>query len=740
MANRIEIIIDGKVQDYTSTSNFPLSLDYVVQSSDNYLETRGSATRYKFRLPATKHNTLTAESFDHIEVDNPTMTGGKEAVIKIGGVDIFRGRAYLEKTTLQGAKYNRDGCLLHYNFYGGNSTWGLHLDRIRLCDLPFEDHVFDSPTISNGYNANPNTQSFAYTLIKWQEWSNPSDVQHVESTLLLFVRPLLDKIFNSLGYTINSNFLSSDEFKRYVMPIGWGDYLAAIRNKLTYFRGEQTIPISSNNGANPIGLIPYDTELSDDPDNFTSPYYTAYAAGQYKAFVKVVVIHNDASQGASIQFVPSPDNELHIVDDIGNIVAIGALQASTENIFVTTNQRRNEYIFSFNSFTLALGQKIAIDCNFILWNQDEDSVPYDLEASEIEIRYCQKTPTLGIPITSKVIPHKWTARDLLIDIARIFNLVFATDEGGKSVTIEPADQYRYTDRLLGIDEVRQGFYRSTSDASSITSDQWSKKRNFIKEACINTNKKLSSAYIHGYAKDDNDGTVQDISDGLDLALYDARYSLPYASATAKEQDDRLKFFAATYHIIDREIMDANTPTNIDAQIPCIYAESYFDNPSPTETEYKYKPRLLWFNGQNQYSSIVTIEGVATPQPLAFAVNYQDDSGLHPSLAFDDQTIKAGVQKFGLLRRFHLSDRARMANNKILTEWVFLDLRDIRFDTFRNMKRIDHLDYLLIEIKAYKPSSHRDHTQVILIPNRYPEQKDIDAITAAGLAGYTAGNP
>ena len=107
-----------------------------------------------------------------------------------------------------------------------NSSWFVRLGETRLSDLTDLVVPFTQANILTGFVSDPALRNHGFTFIKLKEWENsvpyPPTVRYLpsvfESTPVLYIKPLIEEAFNSVGYTIKSDFFDTDMFKKAVLP------------------------------------------------------------------------------------------------------------------------------------------------------------------------------------------------------------------------------------------------------------------------------------------------------------------------------------------------------------------------------------------------------------------------------------------------------------------------------------------------------------------------------------------
>jgi len=153
----------------------------------------------------------------------------------------------------------------------------------------------------------------------------------------------------------------------------------------------------------------------------------------------------------------------------------------------------------------------------------------------------------------------------------------------------------------------------------------------------------------------------------------------------------------------------------------------------------YEPRILYFAGQRggidgyiKYFNATTSTEIELP--AAFAVNYNDTSGLDPCLSYCNQTIN-GNEVQGLMQRYYLKSLARIRSGRVRECYMYLNDSDIALLSFRPRIFLDGVWWVLLEVLGYNPLTPQS-CKVVLYLDEAETQNDIDSITASAIEGIT----
>jgi len=346
--------------DITDSQDFPLAMSYAVSDGKN-LEQRFGDYSKSFDVPATDNNNkLFAHRYDVKMTDKKDMAGMKPCRILVGDTEFFRGLIQLGGVT-QTSSPDSYTCTI----YGGNFGWISQLKNFNLCDI-YDKEDFEY-TYTKIWAAKNNTQAnsdLCYPLISygdfWPNWGaglyGAGYVNLVDATdssqdwrPSFWVYNMIEKIFDNIGYSIESNFINTTGFKQLIShfpPTGlitstsgsmfatrkeWNQSNPSIPNvgiwdaSIPAAQKDYQIVRASNWVTGVAGGDLGDSswqdiildEVIDDPDgcyNPTTGYWTCQKAGRYNAaaVVHLLVGNFDNSQAATGVVASGNSNGSHV--------------------------------------------------------------------------------------------------------------------------------------------------------------------------------------------------------------------------------------------------------------------------------------------------------------------------------------------------------------------------------------------------------------------------------------------
>jgi len=215
--------------DIYNRDQVPIALNY--QSGDLTDPGKKTAGYSKtFEIPATPHNNkiLKVIGGDN-SVHNENAISWRDARIKTNGVVVFKGLARIEKS--HKGKGNYYSC----HILQDTGLWPELVGDKKLCDLAFPTHIKNYNTVVSSWTKTVDEQHYVYPAINYGKWSPGEGLSSTcanEPKLIsdfhpaIFVKAIVDKIFNDIDYTIESNFFNSSRFKKMIVPYTSGNNYA----------------------------------------------------------------------------------------------------------------------------------------------------------------------------------------------------------------------------------------------------------------------------------------------------------------------------------------------------------------------------------------------------------------------------------------------------------------------------------------------------------------------------------
>jgi hypothetical protein len=266
-----EVIIDGEKIDLYDQLDVPINLSYVLLDL-NYFDKRGGSFSNIFKVPATKRNNIAFNwYYDGQIADTSKFIKEKPAQVIVNGVVVFDG--YISgKASYEAA----DPESYEANIKGGNIDWASKLSDLPLVDLTYPTVNYNGGTIRDSWD-NTWVDRYVAPLVFYGRpsnldylvvsdlpaWENNGSItfngtRNTNSRLIwefhdfrfwLFIRPLLEEMFEKAGYKFVSSFIQNpNEGDNHIMYI----------NDLNVYNANERIAQSKAGG------LPYAMNLGKD--------------------------------------------------------------------------------------------------------------------------------------------------------------------------------------------------------------------------------------------------------------------------------------------------------------------------------------------------------------------------------------------------------------------------------------------------------------------------------------------
>ena len=680
----IRVIIDGKLVDLPPQGlNLPLT--YSLKSRDGLTINTGSRSEYAFELPATKQNDSIFNRFWDVGGITINQQLFLNASIEVDGQPFFIGKCQLQSVTLRPDLYSWQGKSYKVAFYGNNADWAIRLKNNFLYQLDFGTHLYERNAILAAWGNTYASDFYKYILIKWRDWDVFGQVDTLESTPALFVRHILEKIFASIGYSIASNFTTTDWFSKLVLPVPLGDRINDPNYAIEYIdvAVNETI-VDPNGNYFPVLFTNQTTAPTTGPNPYDplTGFYTAPVTGYYIFVFEIEVVSTAGVWGLDVGLIKNGNFAVYIGNTFTNI-GFG----STGNYILRVE---SDVIFLDAALGEYVGLKLSAACT-------DPTTLFNISMTVTGEAEIVDNTILDFKF---LINRRWSALDFIKGLAHAFNLVFETDEGARSVRIEPADTYLLEDRQFPPPNIRQfetGFYNANSNLTN--------KVDLLKGGELVSDTKMDVAISLIWKEDSNDPTVAAMNEGQEVGLLAAKYNFDKDRFGKNDNVIENPFFAPTVTIVDKEIKAI--ASDKDPIIPIIWSTNYLETSTSTEKNIDVLPRLLIsepiVSGYNGIINVLDAGGLGIQTtPLSYMVDYNDTAGYQTSLSFSNEVVN-GFNIGGLMQRFYLSDLVRWQNGKRLEIYMYWDVVMVQNLTFRNRVQINSDTYILQEVNAFDVS-------------------------------------
>ena len=717
MNNYTKLFIDNTEIDLFKAEDLPLNVTKRVNNIEG--EIQGDYSRASVSVPATKNNINILGNSKNF----------KPFRIETDGAPSFSGTAQIKRVKTFSQGYEAINLSYEINLISNNSSWFILLGEKLLSECTDLVVNWNYAAMSVGYIANPLLVDYAFPLIKYKEWENSTGAGPTllyqpsifETTPALYIRPLIIEAFNSIGYTIESDFFNTDLFSKLILPL-------PLPEKMPFGYNEKylntAVSLSAPFAVVGLSNLPCDVIDTAAPQNPTAYNvltfeYTAPQTGYYECSIELE-FSGTVPPPPYFFIISLQLNGGAVSPDVGFAFDSGGVPA----------------------FHPVAGEKLT--ASGVLFANAADIITWELSGLSATIISASATftgeavPEPGFDIDFKYLLQNWKLLDMLKGLNCMFNLSYETDESTKTVYIEPKDRYRNTGRwvvpvtpAVVTDELKEGFYKFEDQKDFTQLIDYKKAGSFEYPA-------ISGVFSYRYKADSFEDTINFIEGINPTKIYDSKYQLTAGADLKNIKTKEVPFFVKTIHVSDHLIKfpDSNTVP----QVPLIYPQNYVLDPTATtaETANNISPRLLYFAGQRgpAFEEIDgTIEwnefaGLKMRLPFAFMINYNDSTGLDANLGFNTQTIN-GTESSGLLQRYYLQELARNNSGELRKNYVKFGIIDKQNFSFRIKGLIDNQRYIIQELTGFNPLKDSP-TQFKFYLDIVPSQNDIDNIQNSPL--------
>ena len=638
----------------------------------------GAYAKRSLILPGTKINHKIYQNIDQAPAVVTTANKLLPARAEVNGVPILAGKAQLTKARLSSTGHGFKAENYEVSFVGNNADWFQQIGGLLVRDLPWDNFTLSAANYQAQTDSDPLLSQGCFIVVKWKKWEADNRVNYTELTPALFLRQILIKAFQSIGYKFQSVF-DDDPFTRLCVPVPLsvdGDYL---KNFVNVRASRDTFTTTKTGGYEEFDIVM--TDDSTEP-NFDGGGNYNTSTGEYTAPLSALY---------SIRFsFVQPFNYDPNNDSI--------------NIMVNGSAVAGQFIENAGIIELEyIGNLVAGDVVKILWTAQDIGSPDVIFMQDLQliIEAEKEKWEFGEQLEYKyIIPGTWLAKDFIKDITQIFNLAWETDVLSQTITARPRDRFTVAYRANGDGAAtvttRDGFYLKSPTTAL----------NGRIDLSRGGEMELLSDKVQDYvlAWGTGDETTRTLELRTAGSLYSARYRFPNDRFPAGASWLYTSVFAKTIHLNEAAISSGG----LAVQIPLIWGKDYNKEPD-AEPDYTLNPKLLYFAGRRSgFDGYIRIYDPSTSAtnalalPAAWQVNYNDPSAADWSLSFADEVTNYGGTVRGLFKSLHLHQLRRWEEGRKYVVFASWNEGDISSLSFRKPIELSGDRFLLEKIDGYAP--------------------------------------
>lgn len=759
----ISVIIDGLELDIDSSSDFPITIDYQLEDSQDFQEKKSSQS-IGLTLPATLNNQKILNTFHNPSVNDLTKeaiyTNIRQISMETDGFEIFVGKAIPKKAIKKGGI----PILYEMNCFGNNADWIIDLKELTLYDiLKHIEFTFNENTIINSWQFDGQNANLPYVFapVKYGEWMDPdynngegkpkgSDKNYSIKTM----RPSLSLYwifywgFKSIGYKIKSEFFNTNYFKRLVIPWSFGGFLTSENTKyeihkfLARTNGEEKW--FDYRGSNFVDLDVKDNldGCYDNNNTLVSGDYTGSNGAINGGGTEMIWKYNPPHYGPLevmmkmslyYDYLLQDNNPVESTDMSLDLywyhkdASTGVITEFIEHIRddeITTGQKQESGLRDiYRMFTVNPNDEIICKVWLRLFpGKGSNQCRCKLRVDEYTTDYFRIPVGGNISFDAYLSLQKENFLDVVRGTADLFNLSIQTDPVNKEVLIEPTHSYSITNNK---NQLLEGYF-----TDNILN--WGEKEDISQESTLELYDDNAREYVFKFKEDSNDGALKVVQDRYKITIGSGKYVFNKRFKAEKKEFENRYFSPTMHYLVD----DFQGITGIAPQMICLVPEN-ISNTSSSEAQNTFNPKIAYYKGLVLGAGGWIFNGKTYMNyPYLFSVNYKPGGENDPILSYTDEKIgNNGNFKIGrgLLKRFFWQRLAIMNNGQWLTTNFELNNTDIINWYHRERIALDGELWELLSIKGYS-SIKGESTECVLrkwVPitqreddNTYPSEKSI----------------
>lgn len=531
---------------------------------------------------------------------------------------------------------------------GNNADWSTRLKQIKLSDLDLSenDHIYDVTPLT--LRMSGSTGAICYPFIDYgltklatSSLGNRLSVEDFKPAIKIAY--LIEKMFNEIGYTVNSAFLTAMKSNpnELVMPF-CNEYLKTSdsflnTNKFSVTNSvAQSIVFSINTG--PLNWVNLDTiTLNSGISVINNEIYVPTISKQ-----KITLTLNLTALTASFTTLTLFKN--------------GVPQ---ENKIVASFSGTTDVVFEFNAIDLTtggFGDRLKFQIS-------RESTDYTINSVVVTNKIINEV-IKGMNIETSLQMPDITCLELLSDIKTMFNLYFDTDNNMRVVSFDPRDV----------------FFKSLSYAQDFTNNE--DKDYLTKVEYLNANAPKELRYE--YADDSNDEFVTALNKANNIKFGYSSFEFDNVFAD-NEETLKLDIIAPTYC----ELEPTDEYINRFGFAPKCAKMWNGEGGVVPDFSTKFNPRILRL--LTPISADWDFEGNAMTAYLP-ALSYDTNF----NLMFGD------LDKIGLMEKYHNSENHLLNYGKIVTKRVYLNNVDFANIDLSAPVKFGNEYFYINKIKDFKP--------------------------------------
>lgn len=423
-----------------TTESVDISLTLTVQDITDVTKRQGSYSK-TITLPSSSSNDACFGYAYNVQSFVGGFTPNKRirAALWDNGVQVFNG-------SLQLLSIRRTSGQVEYEvgIYSEEVAFFRQVNETLLCQtagVTGMNHAFTSGAVVNSWTATAGS-GYVYGFVDGFGYSDavPSAWNALTSALLvpyytltpsIYVKQMVDLIFQQAGYRYSSAFFDSPRFKNLVIPYAGGATIQAdLSGQNSYVLASGDISFVNVVASGYAGIVPF-TNIQTDPQGYWNASGTFENIGFYTSWDYRVALEMLNDTGAPC------DVQVAFIDTITS----GVIGNSIIDFYSAGQQKTIEMV---GSFRLNPNQDVAVEVQFL--SAAEKAL--QLVSGSASMICTENTAALSTVDMTTALPMDITQGDFLSDLQKMFNLYFyVAPENPKTIFIEPFNAFYTSDSV-----------------------------------------------------------------------------------------------------------------------------------------------------------------------------------------------------------------------------------------------------------------------------------------------------
>jgi len=664
--------------DLENFNDFPLVITKGIVNLDNLKSRTGTYTK-TFKVPNTKNNSVLLSNVDDINSrkDFRDALGRKPCIIMVNGNQVEKGFVQVSRV------YNGfEVDSFELVFFGNNIDWVKQAAELKLNSLTTyanNAQVYNVDGIRAGNFGSYPTYDHCYPYISRGGQSPNNDTQVEDYYPCFYLKGLLERGLNSLGYKISSTFLDDADIKKLACDLN-GDMRVS---QSVVDQSKTRASLTSNVATTGNGRFIFDddsTPPNEDTNgnyNTGTGYYTVPSTGRY-VFTIDVTFGNFTLWGSRDDL----QLEITVIDQFSFVK--GAQTKITQ-----IDDTSIDYTVTYEiSVPLVAGEVIGIGYNWVQVFSEGFSFKSGTFFKAQRSYELKEGDSFNL---NEVIPDDIKLLDVINDFTRMFNIYYWTDIKTKTIYLEPRDTFfkATTEALDWSNKLDLGNKYEIDYVSSYKRDIKFSYRDLNNDEWLkgwqNTNKRTYGAYSHVLPERFGEGTTE-----IKLDLFSASYAHIATEATPLNERPYTTLKYWNEYLTDGSIPDERINGYNSRIFFFQYAEQY---------ELNGDRRTYSINGRTSnfipYGIFEDYNNTEAPQNLSFTSGTREDGSANPGLfeRYYSKMLKNIEEGGRLIAYFNLSS----------TDFDNLDFRKL---VYINAPAQAKGYYLIESVEDYNPIDNK----------------------------------